>query len=123
MVRRQDGPRRDHGSDGREGEGSAGIINAMEKKVIRTRTAFPTSYTNKSLQQYSGGIPIQDHPLTSRRRRSLPIFVVENIFLLVCRDMAIISFGYRLYRFIMRSNDSYGFVRIEVAWRIFALRE
>ena len=33
----------------------------MEKKTdTKSRTALQTSHTNKQLQQYSGGIPIQD---------------------------------------------------------------
>ena len=34
-------------------------------------------------------IPIQDHPASSRIRRSLLLSVVGNIYMAVCRDMAI----------------------------------
>ena len=35
------------------------------------------------------GIPIQDHPVTNRSRRWLLLSVMDNIWLLTCRDMAI----------------------------------
>ena len=70
---------------GRDGESGARKINETEKKIDKkSRTAFQTNYTNKQSQQYSGGIPIQDHPVTSRSRRSLLLSVVGNIWPLVC---------------------------------------
>ena len=56
----------------REGESSARIINGMGKKLIK----HENSVSDKLHQQvitadYSGGIPIQVHSVTSRSRRSL----------------------------------------------------
>ena len=87
---------------GREGESSARIMNRMENKTdTKIRTAFETSYTNKQLQQYRGGIPIQDYPLTTRSRRSLLSSAVGNAWLLVCRTWRFGSYyvpnGYIFY--------------------------
>ena len=68
-------PNPSHTTTGREGESSARIINGMEKRKIHNREKLfrKATPTSNELQQYSGGIPIQDHPVTSQRRSLLLI--------------------------------------------------
>ena len=76
---------------GREGESSARILDGIcEKKLIQYENSFSDKQHKQEITAvHSGGILIQCHPATSRRRRSLLSFFAANIWLLVCRDMAI----------------------------------
>ena len=75
---------------GREGESRVRIINGIEEKAHTIleqlfRQATPTSSYSSTV----GVFRSKDHPVTSRSRRSLLLSAEGNIWLLVCRDMAI----------------------------------
>ena len=74
---------------GREGESSARIINGMGKTDTIQKQLSHKPHQQAITAGYRGGIPIQVYYMTSRSRRSLLLHVVGNMWLLVCRDMAI----------------------------------
>ena len=55
---------------GREGESSARKINAMEKKLIQCDNSFSDKLHQQVITAVQWGYPTQDHPVTSRSRRS-----------------------------------------------------
>ena len=77
---------------GREAESSARALNGMEKK--KKLIQYENNFSDKLHQQVItavqsvGGIPILDHPMTTRTRRSSLLSVVGNTWLLACRDIA-----------------------------------
>ena len=60
-----------------------------KKKLKKDENSFSDKLHQQVITAVQWGHPVRNHPVTSRSRRSLLLFIVGNIWLLVCRDMAI----------------------------------
>ena len=85
--------------------------------AILARKQFFRQATQTGSCSSTVGIPVRDHPVTTRSRRPLLLAIVGNIWLLVCRGIAIsvpnalifdtLKIGYKLHRCIPSASVLY----------------